>query len=322
MSFDMRLFYRKLTAYVEISRGKKRSLNTKDKREAERLFRVMQREALRGRLIQLDENKRITLEEFRQDYLKGRRELSGDTRRMDDLALRSLAGVIGSGTTIRAINERKLAEFIRITGLRTTKTTVNTYLRHIRAALNTAAELGYCKAPKIKYLRTGRHLPRIITEKEILALLAAAQSADPELFRIVKFALWTATRRKEIIKLTWQNVRGDSATIRGKGDNDRTIPLLPEAREAMGPEKDIGPVFIQWHLDTVSKRFKQLCRDCKIEDVHFHNLRHTAATQMIRSGIPAPAVQAMLGHADYRTTEIYINIVKEALKQQMARLKY
>ena len=72
------------------------------------------------------------------------------------------------------------------------------------------------------------------------------------------------------------------------------MPLLPDALEAIGEPKDLGPVFHQFHKDTVSHRFKRIARECGIEDVHFHNLRHSAATQMIESGVIGDVVQRIL----------------------------
>ena len=90
----------------------------------------------------------------------------------------------------------------------------------------------------------------------------------------------------------------------------------------MGEPKDLGLVFHPFYPDTVSHRFKAISRECGIEDVHFHNLRHSAATQMIESGVIGDVVQRILGHTDYRTTQIYVNLSQATLAEEMKKLKY
>lgn len=143
------------------------------------------------------------------------------------------------------------------------------------------------------------------------------------MYRVIQFALWTGSRREEIANLKWQDIGEDSARIIGKGDKERTIHLLPEALEAMGERKDIGYVFVRWNdLSRYTKTFKRIARACGIEDVHFHHLRHTAATKMIESGIEINYVKEMLGHSSITTTEIYTAVVQKTLKEKMKKLRY
>jgi integrase/recombinase XerD len=112
------------------------------------------------------------------------------------------------------------------------------------------------------------------------------------------------------------------ATVIGKGDKQRTIPLLPAARRSMGPARDIGPVF--WHppdIDKITKQFKAILRACRIHDAHFHNLRHTAATDMLAKGMRIEYVQEVLGHEDIATTRIYVKILQTELKKEMQKMR-
>ncbi len=323
---SMRLFQhpKYKTWYVEFERGKTRALRTKDEKKAKEVYRHLEKEWLKGRLLQLDEGKRITLAEFTKEYIKSRSDLDPDTLRMDSLALRNLADVVGKTTAIKAINAKKIDRFksaCRARGL--SPHSINAYLRHIRAAFNQAVEWEYIKkVPRIKSVKVGKHQPRILTKDEINRILDYARKHEFQMWRMISFALWTGTRREEIIILKWQNVTEDSCKIRGKGDKDRTVPLLPGALEAMGESKDIGPVFWQWHKDTVSKKFKKIARMCGIEDIHFHNLRHSAATQMVASGIKLEVIQRILGHSDIRTTQIYAQIYDQVVQDEMKKLRY
>ncbi len=58
--------------------------------------------------------------------------------------------------------------------------------------------------------------------------------------------------------------------------------------------------------DYFSRRFKAAVRKADIDgDIHFHCLRHGAATRMIVNGAPLPSVQRIMGHANIQTTMLY-----------------
>jgi len=67
LKVEMKLFRRKNGYwYVRFERGKERSLRTKDRRLAERLFKEIQKEALKGRLILLDNRRKNRFKRFHQ----------------------------------------------------------------------------------------------------------------------------------------------------------------------------------------------------------------------------------------------------------------
>ena len=70
-----------------------------------------------------------------------------------------------------------------------------------------------------------------------------------------------------------------------------------------------------------TKEFKKIARACGIEDLNLHNLRHTAATDMLASGMGIEYVQEVLGHADISTTQIYTKILQKNLRREMQKMR-
>lgn len=303
MNMSMRLYRRPNGIfYVEFRRGKAKSLATRDQSEAKSIFREMEKEWLKGRLFHLETAKRTSLSDFTKIYLNSRAGISPKTFKQDKLSLSLLADAIGGNTPLRLIDKAKIDEFKRVCLARGAKPqSVNSYLRHIKKALNEGYDLELIKKkPKIVMLPVNTELPCVLTPSEIKVLLAKAKEEDIELWRILVFLLWTGCRRTEAIKLHWSDCCLDIDTPycvlrKTKGKRDRKVPLLPPALDVLVPSrKDLVPVSRQLHPDTLTHKFENLARNCGIK-ARLHDLRHTAATYMLTSGIDIRTVQGDLG---------------------------
>lgn len=315
----MKMFKRGKRWYVRFYRGRERSLFTEDLEEAQELFKEVKREWLRGKLLQLDEGERVTLGQFKKTYLEYREsEVALKTYKADKLALNLLADGVGSSIALRAINTKKIDKFKQICRARgCAETTIRTYLRHIKVALGMAEDwyLGY-KRPKIK-IGTDKLRPRPIALSDLKKLI---NKADKRLKPIIKLALYTGLRRSELLRLQWQDVhlaRNPYLKVIGKGNKAGIVPLLPQPASMLrGMKKDIGPVFVQVHADTITHWFRDLCNQCKVK-ARFHDLRHSAATYMLASGTRLEVVSKILRHSDISTTQIYTEILPEVLHKEM-----
>ena len=320
----MRLFKRGKFWHVEFRRGVTRSTKATTEDDARAVFKELKREYLKGRLIKLEPGKNVTLKEFKDAYT-ARTYASPKTEKADALALRSLSDVVGANTPLRSITARRIDDFKAACLARDCKpVTVNSYLRHIKAALAVAEEWyeGYCR-PKIKLCKVGKHLPRVLPVDKIKDLLKKASEIDQEFHPMLMVYLWTGIRRSELLSLKWEGIdlAGGTARVIGKGDKERIVPLLPEVVKVLEPlRKDIGPVFPGCHPDTITHRFQALARTCGIS-CRLHDLRHSAATYMLASGTPINVVQAILGHASVTTTQVYAKTLAEVVKREV-RLSY
>lgn len=111
--------------------------------------------------------------------------------------------------------------------------------------------------------------------------------------------------------------RHGSITVRGKGNKYREVPVPPEARKAVrewieerGQKyRDSEWLFPNRNGSHITARFverviKNIGKFAGL-DIHPHVLRHTAATNMLRTGADLVTVAQVLGHADLNTTAIY-----------------
>lgn len=330
----MNLFCRSGMYYIRYSRrehppnGKLLSLETRDEKEAKELLKGFRKEWHENRLVILDgKGKYVKLSKFKGEYAESRQDLDDDTLRADELALRLFMDAVGD-KPIALVTVRDFDKFKKKCQARgNSPFTINSYLRHLRAAFNTAAEWGYIKEFfKVKGVKVPKRLPNPLSLEQIAAVKAEAKKSDYEHWRVIVFSLWTGCRREEILGIKWQNFDGlEAVRVIGKGDKERVIPLADseELREALGKTKDVGPVFRQQHKDNISKRTKAIFRKCGIpEDLSHHNLRASAATFMLSCGIELKVVKEILGHADIRTTEIYASVVEEVKKREIQKLRF
>ena len=213
----MRLFQRNGWYHVEFWRGKSKALKTTNEKKAQSLFREIERECLRGRILNLECFEKCSLSEFRALYKESRTGISEWTIKKDELSLKLLQDIIGN-VQIRAITNSKLEDFKRVFHAKgTKKITINGYLRHIKAALSWAVETGYIeKKPRIKMFRVAESQNiRVLEPGQIKKILRKAFNKNRDMGRRLFFHLWTGARRREGCRLSWQDIdfieNGDTA---------------------------------------------------------------------------------------------------------------
>lgn len=300
---------------------------------AEKVLKSIKKNRLKEKLIELEGGNRISIADFAEEYAgedSERADLDDNTLRMDRSILSYLEDVTGK-KTLRLINDADMVTFKNYyLAAGRSPETIKSYFRALKAAFNFAVKKGHMKAiPEIPAVKAPRKQPRPIPKEDLDRILEYAKKTFPELWRYAQFSVWTGCRQEECIRLRYQwitiydeptpsGVVGRARVI-GKRDIERTIYLLPQAMEAVGPIKNIGPVFKQMHGNTISHQFKKCVRAAGLENPHFHDLRHTAATRMIEQGIPLEIVQKILGHSDIRVTQIYAEIVDKVVEDQMGK---
>jgi integrase/recombinase XerD len=199
-------------------------------------------------------------------------------------------------------------------------------------------------APKV-----ARSLPKILSERDMLALLDAARDAVREagpkkLLQhlrnqcLLEVLAATGLRVSELVKLPFSAARTKDQflSIRGKGGRDRLVPLSDRARAVMVEyvsallEGDRPPQ--KWLFASHGKtgaltrqhfalELKALARRARLDasQISPHVLRHVFASDLLAHGADLRAVQQILGHADISTTQIYTHVQPERLKEIVAQ---
>ncbi len=184
-----------------------------------------------------------------------------------------------------------------------------------------------------------RSLPKLLAPWEIDALIEAAKAMPgAEGMRLVaclELLYATGMRVSELLALPLSALAPDrqSVLVFGKGSKERMVPIGRSAREALNDYLTVRESFLKrrtkgdrylfpsrsqsGHLtrQRLTQLLKELAVIAGIDPAKLspHVLRHAFASHLLEGGADLRAVQAMLGHSDIATTEIYTHVQSERL---------
>jgi integrase/recombinase XerD len=197
----------------------------------------------------------------------------------------------------------------------------------------------YNPASDVELPRVGKRLPKhVLNVKEVEQVLALPDLETPMGIRdrtMMEVLYSTGIRRMELINLQCFDVdaeRGILVVRQGKGKKDRVVPIgeralawvakyLGDIRSELSTGVDHSTLFLTNTGEAFSaRRLTQVVRDY-VEAANLgkmgscHLFRHTMATLMLENGADVRFIQAILGHADLSTTQIYTQVSIRALKE-------
>jgi integrase/recombinase XerD len=188
--------------------------------------------------------------------------------------------------------------------------------------------------------KKGLHLPEVLSTEEIDAILSVIDLSQDEGQRdkaIIELLYSCGLRVSELCNLTMHDLFLDDGFLRvvGKGNKERLVPISPKAikelqlwfftRNTILPKSgEEDYVFLsvrrRQHLSriTVFHNLRLYAERAGItKTISPHTLRHSFATHLLEGGANLRVIQAMLGHEQISTTEIYTHIDRTMLKQQV-----
>jgi integrase len=326
----MRLFRKPSGVYyAEFERGKRRSLKTADPAEAKKLFTELKRQYLSGRIAEIRGECRATLLSFAKEYTAWASEsLPVKSFKANRLALRKLIFHAGD-LPLDQLNGKHTDAIIQQSRRDKLSTaSINNYIRHAKSVMNKAVEWGYIRLNPlrmVKELPKERKPPRYISAKELSRFLA--QIEDIDLRRIVVALVTTGRRRAELLRLEWADIdlEGRKYLIKtSKTHMSRHYPLssgFVTVLDSIKEERQ-GRIFKRWeHPDTITHLVKEALIAAGFATLRLHDLRHTFASIYMESGGGLRSLQDLLGHTEYRTTEIYAHLSDDHLQEEIDRVK-
>ncbi len=186
-----------------------------------------------------------------------------------------------------------------------TPSKANHFLGVMRLLLNWSIPRGWIKvspAAQIKAIRHRAKSHRIWAEDEIAAMTGpdAAVIALP-----ILIALHTAQRLGDVLRLPWSAYDGQSITVAGQGKTGVrvVIPALPALREALDTTERKAVMICArpdgkaWKTDHFKHKFAAIRASLGLpNDLHFHGLRHSAASRLAEAGCTPHEIAAVTGH--------------------------
>ena len=177
-------------------------------------------------------------------------------------------------------------------------------------------------------------LPRFLTQEEAERLINAPDTQTPGGVRdraMIELLYATGLRVSELVGLTTSSVDVDAGILfcAGKGSKQRRVPVgrsaiawlqrYEPARRALLAGRESPRLFVGQSGRAVTRQgfwaaLKKYAARAGLRGVSPHVLRHSFATHLLEHGADTRSVQAMLGHSDLATTQIYTHVTTERLR--------
>jgi integrase/recombinase XerD len=189
--------------------------------------------------------------------------------------------------------------------------------------------------------RRGRALPRTLSRETATALVEAPDVSRPRGVRdrtMLELLYATGMRASECLDLTLEDVHLTAGYLvcTGKGRKQRLVPVggeairwvtryVKEARPLSTRRRDSGRLFVNPRGGRLSRQslwaiVRHAAARAGVRGrVSPHMLRHSFASHLLEGGADLRSVQAMLGHADIATTQIYTHLPSSALVRMYRR---
>lgn len=268
--------------------------------------------------------------------------------------LRQLAEFLGAdrAQSLEQVTDRHLTRYLeKLHRAQLSARTVARKLTAIRQFFKFCAvekSLARNPADRLELPKLPARLPKGMSHEEVQALLKAAAEGIPyprdatrETLRardraLVLLLYATGLRVSELLGLTFHSIDTEQGylRVRGKGEKERIVPFAPaageallqyleSAREKLAPQSDL--LFVNYGGGALTRQgfwklLRELASQAGIErPISPHVLRHAFATHLLEAGMNLRSLQALLGHSDLSTTQIYTHVSPARLRDAHAK---
>lgn len=170
---------------------------------------------------------------------------------------------------------------------------------------------------------------RYLDQSEMKRFFDTLNEYDNEISRdAILMLIYTGARKNNVLTMRWQDIdlKAKAWEIpETKTAKNVTLALVEPAMEVLQRRKDqkqnewvfFSPHSETGHLVDIKRAWKSILDKCKIKNLRIHDLRHTLATYLIANGADAFMVKRALSHKSLQSTEVYVNLGIEHLRDKL-----
>jgi len=245
-----------------------------------------------------------------------------------------------SDVSLELISTKNLDDFISSVYSKS-KFAASLYHRTLKAAFNKAVIWNYIQENpfnKIKTPKVTKSFPVYLSEAELIHIIN--KTDDQLLKNIFTTAFFTGMRLNEILNMKWNwiDFSQDIITVKNSDDfktkskRERIIPIHQKVKSIflnyfpLGNQPKNDLIFyrkknVKLNGEFISKQFKVALRAAELnDDIHFHNLRHSFASNLVQRGVNLYVVKELLGHENIKTTQVYSHLTQSSLSNAVSLL--
>lgn len=338
----MGLYKRGQTWWMSFSyNGKqvRRSTETDNKKVAEKIYHKVMTEVAEGKWFEKPQGEGKTFGEMMEKYMDEHSVLKKRSTSRDTASLKHLLPFFNHYTMTVLAQRPDLINRYKVERLKSgaAPSTINRELALMKHAFSLAVrEWQWVDSNPVKKTSMEKEPPpkdRWLTDDEEKSLLSALPLWSRD---VVLFAVDTGCRRGEILALLWKcvDLQKRVVTIFGQKTGEwRGIPLTKRMHEILSARStamkvrpltnDVvftNPSGMPLNIHELRWSFEEALKKACIEELRFHDLRHTFATRLAQNGVDLFTIQKLLGHKSYATTQRYAHHYTESLRRGISVL--
>jgi len=177
---------------------------------------------------------------------------------------------------------------------------------------------------KQEFTQKPKSLPKYITQVEVLNILDKSKKDRYRNYILLLVLTRTGMRVSEVVSMQKRDIINDTIIVRdSKGSKDRVIPLERELGNILGlytdrmnPKDMLFPITDRQVRNIVYKYAPEGL------DVHPHTFRHSFAVHCLKSGMNLRSLQKILGHSNLNTTQVYLDVIGEDIKNDFDKVDW
>ncbi|OOY03234.1 site-specific integrase [Thioclava sp. F28-4] len=253
---------------------------------------------------------------------------------------RSILTVIKPATPLSQLTDADLMRLRSSRRSEVSNATVNRTFASLARALRHMENKHGAAVPNLNFSATRLPEPKErVRELTIAEQKRLFEHLRRDLHPLVQFALMTGARQGSICQLRWRDIDVDTGRMKFKMKTDTgtsaksmNFPMSREIKAMLATleksdDPDHAPYVFTFRVhnrkraarrrilqnSTAFEHFRKAVNAADIEDFHFHDLRHTFATRMLRQTQNIKLVSRLLGHSEITTTSRYAHVLDEDL---------